>query len=164
MEELTRKTTIWARLAAWFRLCPARHVLTAAGGLMIAAYFALRGNAALMEAVSRGFVRPYHRFLTRLTAPLPFSVAECLIVAGVLSALAYLVFTAVQLVRRPQRGRRVYRLCLTIITAFALIYGGFCLFWGVYYYTSDFEVQSGIAAKPHSVEQLEAVTTVRQKR
>ena len=157
MEELTRKT-IWQRVAAWFRLCPVRHCLTAAGGLLIAAYFALRGNAALMAAVSRGFVRPYHRFLTRLTAPLPFSIAECLIVAGVLGALAYLVFTVVQLIRKPRRGRRVYRFCLTGLTAFALIYGGFCLLWGVYYYTSDFEAQSGIIAQPHSVEQLEAVT------
>jgi hypothetical protein len=41
---------------------------------------------------------------------------------------------------------------------FSLIYGGFCLLWGVYYQVSSFSQDSGIERQPISTEQLEAVT------
>ena len=143
---------------AWFQLCKVRHILSVSGLIIIAAYFALRDNAAVMTAVSHGFVRPWQRIFRRLTAHVPFSVAECLIVVGVLGAIAYVIAFLVGLIRKPERIKRVYRFLLTCLTAFSLIYGGFCLLWGVYYYTSDFEAQSGIVAQPLSVEQLETVT------
>ena len=143
---------------AWFQLCKVRHILSVSGLIIIAAYFALRDNAAVMTAVSHGFVRPWQRIFRRLTAHVPFSVAECLIVIGVLGAIAYVIAFLVGLIRKPERIKRVYRFLLTCLTAFSLIYGGFCLLWGVYYYTSDFEAQSGIVAQPLSVEQLETVT------
>ena len=147
-----------SRLAAWFRLCPARHILALLSLTLLCVYLALRDNAAVMAAVSGGFVRPYHRLLTRLTGNLPFSLAECLIVAAVLAALGYTVWTLVRLVRGGGRGVRLYRFFMTALSAFLAIYSGFCLFWGVYYYTSDFEAQSGIAAHELSTEQLETVT------
>lgn len=156
MDESTKKRAY--RLPDWFRLCPARHILSALGLALIGMYFALRGNEALMAALSRGFVRPFHRFLTRLTGYVPFSVAECLIVTGVVLLLIYIIYFFVGMIRKPEKGKRVYRLVLTCLTAFALIYAGFCLLWGVYYYTSNFETQSGIVAQPLSTEQLETVT------
>lgn len=146
------------RFAAWFRLCPVRHVLIAAGGLVLAAYFALRGNAALMAAVSREFVTPWRLALVRATGKLPFSLAEVLIVAGALAALAYLAFTVAGFFRRPGRAVRAYRFVMTCLAAFCVIYGGFCLLWGVYFYTSDFEAQSGIRGMLMTREQLEEVT------
>ena len=144
---------------AWFRLCPVRHCLALAGGLLIGAYFALRGNAAVMAAVCRGFVRPWHRFFSRLTAPLPFSMAEVLIVLAALAAAAYLVCFAVRLIRRRgERLRTLYRFFVTLLMAFAVIYGSFCLLWGVYYYGTDFESASGVAGAPASAQQLETVT------
>lgn len=156
MEDTKLKTR--SRLAAWYRLCPVRHVLCAAGLLLLAAYFALRGDAAVMAAVSRGFVRPFHRFMARRTGALSFSAAECLIVAGAAAALVYIVYTIIGLIGKPGKWKRVYRFFLTCLTASALIYAGFSLLWGVYYYTSDFEAQSGIVAQPLSTQQLEAVT------
>jgi hypothetical protein len=44
------------------------------------------------------------------------------------------------------------------VTLILAVYAGFCLLWGVYYYTSDFETQSGICAQLVSVEQLKSVT------
>ena len=132
MNELKRKKLTFR---GWFRLCPVRHCLLLAGGLLIGGYFALRGSAAVMAAVCRGFVRPWHRFFSRLTSPLPFSMAEVLIALAVLAAAAYLVGFLVRLIRRRgERGRTVYRFFVTAAMAFAVVYGGFCLLWGVYYY------------------------------
>ena len=157
METTTKKTTV-SRLSALCRLCPARHLLCAFGGLLLAAYFALRSCPSVMAVVSGQFVRPLHRLLARLTGALPFSAAECLIAAGVCFALLYTLAFVVGILFAPGRGRRLYRFFLTWLTAFVLIYSGFCLLWGVYYYTSDFEEQSGISAGPVSTEQLSAVT------
>ncbi|MCD7742723.1 MAG: DUF3810 domain-containing protein [Oscillospiraceae bacterium] len=144
--------------ARWFRLCPARYILCAAALALLGVYLALRRSAAAMEIVAATFVRPWHRHMSRLTSHVPFSVAEYLIVAGVIAALIYIVFFLACLLRRPEKLRRVYRFALTCLSAGLLIYAGFCLFWGVYYDCSDFEAQSGITAEPISTAQLETVT------
>lgn len=156
MNETTQKPKL--TLAGWFRLCPARHILSLLGLAVIAAYFILRRSSSVMQAISDGLVRPCHRAMSRLCGHLRFSAAEALIALGIVLALVYIIFTIVQLIRTPERGRRIYRFCLTCLCAFALIYGGFCLLWGVYYYSADFEDQSGIRGAPASVEQLTAVT------
>ena len=145
-------------LRCWFALCPARHCLCLLGALVIAAYFALRGNATLMQSVSDRVVRPFHRFVARLCNPLPFSAAEALIAVAVVAGLVYIIYFVICMVKKQNKGVRVYRFALTVLTAFSLIYGGFCVLWGVYYYASDFEQQSGIYGVPVSVEQLTAVT------
>ncbi len=156
METLIEKGK--TRVAGWFWLCPVRHILIAVSALFLAAYFGLRHNAGLMAAICGGFVRPYHRFMARLTGHLSFSAGELIIVIAVLAALDYTVIFIIGLVKRPEKRKRTYRFCMTCLAAFGLIYSGFCLFWGVYYYTSDFEAQSGIRAQPLSVSQLETVT------
>ncbi len=158
-EVSTRKQNKERRVRAWFRLCPVRHALSLFGLALIAAYLLLRGNAGLMQSISDGFVRPYHRAMSRLCSHLPFSVAEALIAIGIVAAIVYIIFFIVQLIRKPERAKRVYRLFLTCLTAFALVYGGFCLLWGVYYYSADFEDQSGIRGAPASLEQLTVVTS-----
>ena len=145
-------------MANWFRLCPIGHVLSVLGLAVIASYFALRRNARVMQSLSDGLVRPYHRAMSRLCSRFPFSVVEVLIALGIVAVLVYIILTIIQLIRCPERGKRAYRFCLTCLTAFALIYGGFCMLWGVYYYSADFEDQSGICGAPASVEQLTAVT------
>ena len=135
-----------------------RHALSLVSLAVIGAYFALRGSDRLMGWLSRNAARPWHRWMSRLCARLPFSAAECLIVLGVLAAVIYIIYTVVQLIRKSEKWRRVYRFTLTALTAFSLIYGGFCLLWGVYYYTSDFEAQSGVYGAPMTAEQLETVT------
>ena len=111
-----------------------------------------------MQVLSSRFVRPWHSFVSRLCSHLPFSVAEELIVLGVLLALIYLIVSVTALIRKPDKLPRLYRLILSCVTAFSVIYGGFCLFWGVYYYSADFEAQSGICAAPSDTAQLLAVT------
>lgn len=145
-------------LARWFLLCPVRHVLTAMFGLLIALYFLLRSNRALLYWLSDNFVRPWHRAASRLCSYLPFSVAELLIVLAVLAGLVYIIFCIARIIRRDGKLKQAYKLVLTAAMAFCVIYGGFCTLWGIYFYTADFEEQSGIHSEPLSKEQLETVT------
>ncbi len=157
MNETKQKTA--SRFSAWFRLCPVRHVLSLLGLSVIAAYFSLRTRQEVMQTLSDRLVRPWHRMMSRLCSHLPFSAAELLIALALILGSVYIICFIVQLIRRPQRLQRIYRFLLTCLTAFAVIYGGFCLLWGAYYYSADFEDQSGIRGAPASVEQLTAVTS-----
>ena len=145
-------------LAAIWMLCPLRHALLLLGLLLIIGHLATRKNYALNRALSEGFVRPIHRFLSRLYDPLPFSVAELLIALAVIGALVYIIFSVIRLIRRKERGKKVYIIFITLLTAGALIYGGFCLLWGVFYYGDDFMAKSGLKKEKISTEQLAEVT------
>ena len=144
--------------AAIWNLCPGRHALALLSALLIALHLLTRSNRALNAALSLRLVRPLHRALARLYAPLPFSAAELLLALFVLSLLAFLAVQLVRLVRRGERLKRLYRLAVTLLTVFLAVYAGFCLLWGVYYYGDDFAAQSGLKDEPVSVEQLERVT------
>ncbi len=147
-----------SRLRAWFLLCPVRHILILIFGLLIGGYFLLRGNEALLNALSAGFVRPWHKALSSFCALFPFSVAEALIVLAVLGALVYIIIQLLHILRRRDVLKRLYRIAMTFLMAFCVVYGGFCSLWGIYFYTADFEEQSGIHAQPISTEALETVT------
>ena len=56
MTELKEKPN--KRVKRWWKLCPVRHALSAAGLLCIAAYFLLRRSAPLMAFLSARIVRP----------------------------------------------------------------------------------------------------------
>lgn len=154
-EQSAKRKNLFLR---WFALCPARHVIALAGLTLTLAYFALRGSFTLMTAVSTRITRPWHSFAARALDRLPFSMAGVLIAAAVLGCLVYLVFCLVTAARRGGWAVCVYRLVMTAVALVLAVYAGFCLLWGVYYYTSDFESLSGIRSRPVSAEQLESVT------
>jgi len=139
-------------------LCPVRLGLLAFGLLLICAYFVLRSDHGLMVSLSDGFVQPLHRFLSGLCDRVSFSVAEALYALAAVALTVYIIYSVVQFIRKPQRLKRLYRFVLTLAAAGALIYGGFCLLWGVYYYGDSFSQCAGLADEPVSVEQLELVT------
>ena len=144
--------------AAIYRLCPVRHLLALVSGLVILLHLLTRSNHALMVRLSEGLVRPVHRALSQFNSLFPFSVAELLIALAVLGLLVYLLVQLWRLIRRGQRLRRLYRLAMTLLSAFLAVYAGFCLLWGVYYYGDDFAAKSGLSAAPVSVEALTDVT------
>ena len=144
--------------ARWFRLCPARHILLLLSLLTIGGYFAFRGDRALMVTLSEKLVRPCHRALGRAANLVPFSVAELIYALLIVGGLIYIIVSIVRLIRRPEKGRRVYKLLITLCTAAGLFYGGFCLLWGVYYFGDSFCEKIGLEDAPVSVEQLERVT------
>jgi hypothetical protein len=155
MENKTREKR---GLAAIWKLCPIRHALILLNAVIIGAHLATRSNYALNRGLSAHFVRPVHRFLSRVTNVLPFSVAELLYAAAILGGLVYIIFCVVRMIRRREWGKRLYLLFTTLLMAGAVFYGGFCLLWGVFYYGDDFMAQSGLPKEKISVEELRTVT------
>jgi hypothetical protein len=151
-------TTKKRGLAAIFFLCPARHVLALLGALVIALHLATREDYALNRTLSERFVRPVHRFLSRITAILPFSLAEWLIALVVIGILVYITIEILRMIRRRAWRKGLYRILMSLLAAGLGIYGGFCLLWGVYYYGDDFMTKSGLPREKISVEELETVT------
>ena len=145
------------RAAIW-KLCPVRHALLLLGCLLIGGHLATRRNYVLNRAVSEHFVRPIHRFLSRASDLLPFSAAEALIGLAALALLVYIIFELIRMIRWKKWGKRVYIILITLLSAGAMIYGGFCLLWGVYYYGDDFMAKSGLQREKISTEQLAEVT------
>lgn len=146
------------RFLQWFRLCPARHVLTLLGLLMIGSYFLLRGRDTAMQWIYGRITAPLHRCLSSLCDHVRFSVGEILIVLAAVLVLAYLIWAVVWLIRNRQVVTGLYRILMTAVMLFALIYGGFCILWGVYYEVASFQKESGIQRDLVSTEQLETVT------
>ncbi len=143
---------------AWFKLCPIRHILIIIFSLIIGSYFLLRRNEELLSTISRCFVRPWHRALGTLSSLFPFSLCAVLIAAAIIGALVYIAFQLTHIIRRRQPLKRLYRIVATFLMAFCVFYGGFCALWGIYFYTADFEEQSGIHAQPISTLELKLVT------
>lgn len=147
-----------AGVKRWFRLCPVRHVLTLMGLVLLAVYFLLRGNAGAMRWIYSHVTAPLHRVLSGLCSHVRFSVAEAVIVLFVLLVLGYIVWAVVRMVRTRRVPAGLYRIGMTAVMLFAVIYGGFCILWGVYYEVSSFEAESGIQRELVQTDHLEAVT------
>ena len=144
--------------AAIFALCPAAHVIALLGACVVALFFALRHDTEKMRFLSRNLVQPLHRVLARLTARLPFSLAEWLYAAAIGGTLLYIAAELVLLVRRPARLRRLYRLFMRLAALGLGVYALFCVLWGVYYYGDDFIARSGLELHDISAEELELTT------
>ena len=140
------------------RLCPVRLTLSALAALVILLLRALRGSTSLMRWLSAHFVRPTLQKLGVRSAGVPFSVAELLIVVTAVGLLFYLFFCVESVLRRGRLFRRLYRLLLTVLCLALVVYAGFCLLWGVYFYGDDFMAQSGLRSDPVSTEELGTVT------
>ena len=143
---------------SFFRICPLRHILILISAAVILLHLLLRSEKLQMIWISNHVIRPVHRFLAVLTSSIPFSLAELLIALLVILSVFYLVFQIVALIRRPEKGKRIYRTLVSFVTAGLMIYAGFCLLWGTFYYGDDFMTVSGLKKEKISVEQLEAVT------
>lgn len=141
-----------------FRLCPIRHCICAFFALMIALYFLFRNDKLLMLSISEKLVQPWHHLCSRLCSAFSFSVCELIIVLAIIGGVVYIIFSLAQMIRNGRAASGLYKLAVTITMIFCVIYGGFCVLWGVYYYSSDFEEQSGIYAEPVSDQQLLTVT------
>ena len=139
-------------------LCPVANILALLGAAVIALHLALRHDHALMRRLSEDVVQPLHHRLARLTAPIPFSLAEALIAALSIAVLVYIIYEVSGIIRKSGKGRRLYRLFIRLAALGLVIYAGFCLLWGVYYYGDDFIAKSGLVMEDISEEDLELVT------
>ena len=152
--ETTEKKKITFR-SLW-RLCPARHVVLLVSLAWLAAYFLLRGKKAVMNALCRALVRPWHAFAGKLFSAAPFSVTEWVILCLVTLGIVLLILLVVRLIRR--RWSKAYRTGMTVLSVSAALFALFCLWWGVLYYSDSFTEQSGLERRDISVQELETVT------
>lgn len=152
--ETTEKKKITFR-SLW-RLCPARHVVLLVSLAWLAAYFLLRGNKAVMNALCRTLVRPWHAFAGKFFSAAPFSVTEWVILCLVMLGIVLLILLVVRLIRR--RWSKAYRTGMTVLSVSAALFALFCLWWGVLYYSDSFTEQSGLERRDISVQELETVT------
>lgn len=144
--------------AAIFALCPARHILTLVSAALILLHLCTRHDKALMRRVSDGVVQPVHRWLSGLTAALPFSLAEVLICTGIIAIEVYIIYKVIVIIRSKNYIEQGYITTITLVSALLAIYAAFCMLWGVYYYGDDYVEKSGMSGGNISVEQLETVT------
>ena len=145
-------------LAAIFALCPAAHVIAVLSAALIGAFFAEKTNAPLMRKLSAELIHPLHLRMAVLSAGLPFSLAELLYALVIGGTLVYIILEIIQLIRRGERLRRLYRLVLRLAALGLGVYALFCLLWGVYYYGDDFVARSGLEMEEISGDDLELVT------
>ena len=140
------------------RECPKREVLLAISAFIVVLQRSLRGKTELMRRISENYVRPVHHFLAVLTGRLRISVAEVMILASAAALIVWLVYSIIQLIRKSQKGRRIWRMTITLASFGFAVYAGFCILWGVFYYGDDFREKSGLSTREISVEELETVT------
>ena len=118
-----------------------------------------KGSAALTEQYfSLGFYRYWSAFLSRLTSPLPFSLAEVLVILSGISVLVFLIF----LVRGCLvRGRSclpfLRRQLLSAGSVLSVVFFLFTISSGLNYYRQPFLFYSGLEIRPSTVSELEAL-------
>lgn len=126
---------------------------------LLAAFFALRGDRTLMNALAERVTTPLRIALGNLCYRTDLCVAEVLCGVWGCFLAGYLVWSVIAVVRaRGRRWRRTYSAVLGAACAALTIYGGFCFLWGANYDTDSFQDRSGLTAQKVSVEDLTAVT------
>ena len=135
-----------------------RHTLVLAAAVVILLHRALRGSHTLMSRLSQTVIRPLLQRLGQRCAAYPFSVAELVIAVGVTLAVLYILFCLEHTHRRGGFLGQLYRFLLTFVSFGLVIYAGYCVLWGTYYYGDDFIAQSGLEQREISTVELQRVT------
>lgn len=146
-------------MKALFQTYKKLHIWLLTDCALLAAFFSLRGQRRLMNAVADHVTGPLRRGLGRICYLVPFSVMEIVEALAVLVSVAYVVWSIASVARAKGRRReRAYGLTLGALCAVLAVWAGFCLLWGVNYWTDGFQDKSGVYAQPVALEDLRAVT------
>ena len=125
----------------------------------LAAYFLCRGNRQWMNALADQFTTPLKQTVGRLCYAVDFSVMETLYVVAGVAGIAYVVWAVVSVIRAKEgRGSRCYTVLMGAVNIGLSIYAGFCLLWGINYWTDGFQEKSGVYAQSVAPEELVEVT------
>jgi len=131
------------------------HIWLLASLGLIAAWWFGRHCRPVMNFLADHVTHPLRAALGRVCFLVDFSVMEVLLAGLVVWAVVYLVWAVVLVVREKGRRRsRVYRCVLFVLCVVLTICDGFCLLWGVNYWTDSFQDKSGIYAQPVAQEDL----------
>ena len=121
-------------------------------------FLAARTSRTLMNWVARRVTGPLKDAVGTLCGHTDASVAEVLCLALVAAAIFWLASLVRSLVTERRRAAVLARHVLVLACIALSIYAGFCLLWGVNYYTDSFQEQSGIYARSGTVAELETLT------
>ena len=146
------------KILSIFSLCRAAYIVLLLSAAIISLYFSLRGNEKIIDAVCRGFVRPYQRIVGTVCSYVPFSVAELIYAALVIWSVCYIVRAVYRIITRESKLLCLYKTIITLLAASCGFYAGFCLLWGVYYTSAGFIEDSGMETREYSVDELSSVT------
>ena len=130
------------------------HIWLLADLCLLAAFWLCRGNRAWMNALADHVTGPLKQALGRACYLTDVSVMEALYVLAALLTVGYAAVARAG----GRRARRAYGAVLGAVDAALAVYVGFCLLWGVNFWTDSFQDKSGIYAQPVAQEDLLAVT------
>ncbi len=145
-------------MRAFLRYFKGLHVWLVVNALVLALFFALRGERRVMNAVSANFSMPLERSLGRLWGYVPFSVAELCYALALIGLIVFLLRSVVLISRAEYKREMLYRRAMGLMNVLLSLYAAFCLLWGVNFYTDDFCDRSGIRPELVAREDLIAVT------
>lgn len=128
-------------------------VLTAIPAILIALFYLLRRNSALMNGWTHYILRPFAQTLGQIWRFLPFSVGELMIALALIGAILFLVYSAITCVRNADAATFARRI-LSLVAAALWIWALFCWMWNCVYGAKTFAAQSGLDLSPYSVEEL----------
>lgn len=119
-------------------------VLTVVGALLIVIYNICGLIPGVKRAVYTNVVHPLHLHLATLCDYAPFAVGEILIAIAVFAFFIYVGWIVIRIIKKDQVIFRLISILSTIVMIFLLVYGGFCVLWGVYYDAPDLKELCGI--------------------
>lgn len=126
---------------------------------LLAGFWICRGNRMWMNALADHVTGPLKQAVGRVCYLTDISIMEVLYVLAALFAIVYLVWNIAAVARaKGRRGGRAYSGLLGAACIVLAVYAGFCLLWGVNFWTDSFQDRSGIYAQPVAQEDLLAVT------
>ena len=125
----------------------------------LAAWWFGRHCRPAMNALADHVTYPLRAAVGKLCFAVEFSVMEVLVILLILWGAVYLVRAVTLTLREKGRRRsRVYRSILFVLCVSLTICDGFCLLWGVNYWTDSFQEKYGNYAQPVAPEDLLEVT------
>ena len=138
------------KLSGWCRAHRGGLAALAGGGAALGVFAAARSSRTAMDFWLAHISMPVKRGISFAVDPLPFSACELGATVLCLSALALLV--------RAVRRRRLADWALHTAVLLVWGYAGVCALWGTQYYGTGFAEKAGMTAPPVSTEALAAVT------
>ena len=116
-------------------------------------FYLFRGRQALMDGWVIHVMTPAEQLLGRLSAPLPFSLAEVLVTVF-LTACALCLIRGTVLAVRLHAPHELGRRLVCLLCALLWVWTGYCWLWSAGYYSASFAEKSGLETRPYTVSTL----------
>lgn len=114
-----------------------------------------KNNSAFAEWYTVNIYHYISQAWNFLSALLPFSLAEFIVVMLVPFALTYIVVSIVKIIKKKgSRGKTAYKAFLNVICAVSLVFFLFITNFGICYYRNTFAETNGIEIRESTVDEL----------